>query len=120
MKTFQQRKYQFTKKKLPAEPTPSLLYAVKETDIIASDKNGLIYVNGTRISPEALAKLQSEVKFFKDTDLFRVLFGTPKEHAMRIMFEQSKSWDDMVAGKMLLYALDLQQKIMHSIERGKA
>jgi hypothetical protein len=40
---------------------------------------------------------------------------TLRHHGQILMFEKSKSYDDMVAGKMLLYNLDLQEKIAQKI-----
>lgn len=95
-----------------------LLFAVTPSDVILAS-HGIVYVNGEALTPTQLQNLQGEVELIRKTNLYKILFGTPKDVAMKIMFEKAQSFDDMRAGKMLLYALDLQQKVMETIMRGK-
>lgn len=96
-----------------------LLNAPLPSDILGGDSAGRVFLNGQLLTDAELSKLQGEVKVFQDMRLFQVLLGTPRDVAMKVMFEKAQNWDDMRSGKMLLYALDLQMKVMHTIARGK-
>ncbi len=65
---------------------------------------------------EEVAGLKSESEFMLNSDLWRLLEGTIRHMAYEIMFTKSKSFDDMLSGKMLLYHLDMQKKLMEAFK----
>lgn len=98
---------------LANEKLQNLLGAVDERTIITMDKkNGLIYVGGERLNEPTILSLKAEAEYFSQSELWKILNETLKDQAQRTMFEKSLTFDDMRSGKMLLYNLSLQNKII--------
>jgi hypothetical protein len=99
------------------EALKDLFNAVTDTDIFFADALGKLYLDGQELSTGEIISLGQEVRDFKDSRLYKVLYNTVKTKAMRTMFDKALTFDDMVSGKMLLLALDLHEKIMQSVTR---
>lgn len=81
--------------------------------IVTLDKvRGKVYVGGQPLTPERLANLKAEAEFLIQSDLWQLIYNTPKELAQRAMFVNGESLDDMKKGKSILYTLSTQQNII--------
>jgi len=81
--------------------------------IVTLDKaRGKVYAGGQVLTPERLVNLKAEAEFLTQSDLWQLLYNTPKELAQRAMFVNSESLDDMKKGKSILYTLSTQQNII--------
>jgi hypothetical protein len=87
-----------------------LLCAQVVEDIITQDKQKNIYIGGEKITQQELKVIQEEIKFVKETRLWSIINETIKADAQRKMFVSAKTTDDLFAGKMMLYNLDLINK----------
>lgn len=85
---------------------------VNLSQIITVNDAGQIKVDGKVLTAQELLSLQQEVKAFQNFRLKTMLFNTPKDLAEERMFKDSKTWDDMLAGKLTLYVVDVQETIM--------
>jgi hypothetical protein len=83
--------------------------------IITVEKTGQILLDGKILTPSELIALQQEIRAFQNFRLKNVLLNTPKALAEIRMFRDSRTWDDMLAGKLTLYTVDLQEQIMLQI-----
>lgn len=83
--------------------------------IISINNVGQIKINGVVISEAELKNLQEEVRAFQSFRLKTILFTLPKAHAEAKMFTDSKSWDDMLAGKLMLYNVSIQENALLGI-----
>jgi len=97
--------------------TNYLFNAVDPKDIFYDDGAGGLYLDGNKLSDDDILALGRQVRDFKETDLHKTLFGTVENRAKKTMFERSTNYNDMLSGKMLLLALDLQNKVMESISK---
>jgi hypothetical protein len=89
-----------------------LFKAITVDEVLTSNKYGLIYLNGEQITDEEARILHNEAIFLKEFRLWQILQSTIADHAKKRMFENSKSYEDMIAGKMALYNADIQNKII--------
>jgi hypothetical protein len=88
---------------------------VKIEQVIMVNEIGQVKIDGRIISGGELKALQEEAKAFQIFRLKTVLLNTPKSIAETRMFTDSKSWDDMLAGKLMLYVIDVQETIIQKI-----
>ena len=88
---------------------------VKIEQVIEVNKIGQVKIDGRIISPAEIIELQQEVRAFGTMRLKTVLLNTPKSLAEQQMFANSKNWDDMLAGKLTLYTINIQENILTGI-----
>lgn len=63
--------------------------------------------------------LIAEAKLIRDSRLWERLTVSSKIGAQKLMFEKSKTIDDMVFGKALLYTIDMLDKRLKTISKFK-
>lgn len=98
-----------------------LTYTTDPANIISirGDQNGipiLITIGTEKMTKIEVKNLKEEIKFYKQTRLYKILQETLKSQAQDMMFKKSKSYDDMQGGKYMLLNLDVQDRIMQGIE----
>ena len=93
------------------------LNAVTVEDVITQDKRGGVYLNGALLSEQEVKNLLEEVKYIENTRMWRIYIESLKEQAQKRIFENAKTLDDLFAGKMMLYNLDVLIKINNIFKR---
>lgn len=91
----------------------TLLSNVDLTKIVSKDPRGLILIGGIHADNVRLTNLKAETEFLLQSELWTLLYETPKELAQRAMFINSESLDDMKKGKSILYTLSTQKNILN-------
>lgn len=81
-------------------------------------KQGGIYLGRNLLSEQEFINLYNECLLLKNTTLWKVFQETLKDEAQQVMYTRSKDYMDMIVGKMMLYNLDVQEKIVERIELG--
>lgn len=76
-----------------------------------------MFIQGKKITDSELKMLKEESSYILRTRLWSILTNSLKDQAKKSMFERSKSWEDMLFGKAMLYNLDVQEKIIELIEK---
>lgn len=85
--------------------------------LITFDKTkGLVFIGGERILPERLANLKAESEFVLKSELWKLMTETVRHMAYDMMFTKSTNFEDIRSGKMLLYHLDVQKKLMETFK----
>ena len=95
-----------------------LLCALVEDDIISKDRQGNIFLGQEKLTESEIRAIGQEIKFLKETRVWNIINETIKRDAMDKMFKNAKTTDDMFAGKMMLYNLDLTNKIINILLKG--
>ncbi len=94
-----------------------MLGALDEARLVTFDKQkGLVYIGGEVADDARLANLKAESEFMLSSELWKLLSETMRYMAYEQMFTKSTSFDDMRSGKMLLYHLDVQKKLMQAFK----
>lgn len=92
-----------------------LLKAILLSDVLKVDeKTGQMTIGGEKISDNELRSLKEEAGFIQRCRLWSIMTSTLKHQAHLSMFEKSKSFDDMVIGKTMLYNIDVQEKFLET------
>lgn len=105
---FEKRAEELAKEKLA-----NLLSIVDLHKIVTVDKaRGIVYVGGKILEEGQLQGLKAEAEYFTNSDLWSLLYETPKELAQKTMFVAGESLADMQKGKSILYTLSAQNNII--------
>lgn len=95
-----------------------LLSPVDLTTILTVDKDhGFVFIGGEKVPEGRLKNLKSEADYLIQSDIWKLLYNTPKELASRAMFVTSESLDDMKKGKSILYTLSTQKNILETLQK---
>lgn len=98
---------------LADEKVSGLLTTVDPKKIVSLDKRGgIVYIGGERADEGRLGNLKAEAEFFLNSDLWHLIYETPKELAQRAMFIDSESLDGLKKGRSILYTLSTQKNIL--------
>lgn len=102
---------------LANEKLAALLTVIDPRKIVTIDKpRGIVYIGGVRVDVGRMANLKAEAEFFLASDLWSLLYETPKELAQRAMFVSGESLVDMQKGKSMLYTLSTQKNILDTFK----
>jgi hypothetical protein len=107
------------KRKLITYLTSHLLSVVEEkyviTQVNVEGGRGYYLLNGEKIPVAYLAKLKQEASILKETELWKIFDNTLRSHAHKMIFVKSETYEDVVSGKLMLYNLDIQKKIVDTL-----
>ena len=91
-----------------------LFNSVSFDDILSVRKDG-IWLNGRKLSDADVKQIKSEAGALKRFLLWGLLNNELKLAANMRMFEKSQTVEDIVAGKLLLYQVNVQKEIVERI-----
>ena len=107
------------KNKLLSYLVKDLLCAVDEsmvlTEVKTSDGRSYYLLNGEKIDVEYLARLRQDCNILKESELWKILQNTLRSQAHRMIFIKSQNFDDVLSGKLMVYNLDVQKRIIETI-----
>lgn len=104
-------------KELATKQVNDLLSPVDLRKIVTLDKNrGFIFIGGEKADDARLHNLKAEAELLLKTDLWQLLYETPKELASRSMFVNGETLADMQKGKSILYTLSTQNNIVQTFK----
>lgn len=90
-----------------------LLGTVDSRKIIKSDpKTGIVYMDDKMLDQATIQNYKQEAELMNQLGLWKAIEETVKASAQKRIFVDSKDMNDVLAGKMALYNLDLIKKIL--------
>lgn len=99
--------------KLADEKLAKLLSVVDPNQIISWDKaKGIVYIGGVRADEGQLGNLKSEAEYFLLSNLWKLLYESPKQLAQLAMFKEGDSIEQMRKGRSMLFTLETQREIV--------
>lgn len=102
---------------LSREKLARLLSVVDDRLIVSFSRDArAIYIGGERVEESKLANLRAEAEAITAMEIWKLIFETPKELAMRAMFLAGDSIDEMKKGRSILYTLDTQKRILDTFK----
>lgn len=93
--------------------------------VFALSKSGLVLLNGEQITTAELKNLKSEVRAFKEFQIYKILQNTLRQKAIDKSVLAStdlyslKGNEQVLGGKMMVYNLDIIQTIINRIDKAK-
>lgn len=88
--------------------------AVTEDDILQII-NGVVHFKGQPLTRQQADVLAAEAKMIQQTSLWQMLTDEMQYAAQQKMFDEARSIEDMWAGKMAIWVLDVMKKKLNSI-----
>ena len=85
-------------------------------DIFTVTKDGYVLLGKEPITADEVASLQEEIKFLEKTRIWAIMSAGVGERARQIMFEKSKTFEDMRVGKAMLYCMEMLRNTMVQIK----
>lgn len=104
------------KRKILAYITRKLLVTITEYDILVT-RNGKLYLEGEELSKEQQDVLASESRILAQSRPLNLILREMKYLSNKQMFENSKTTDDMIFGKAMLYTIDIIEKKINSLSK---
>jgi hypothetical protein len=99
--------------KLANERLVALLTTVDDKLIVSVSKTGQLLIGGERPEESTLANLKSDAEFLVKSDIWKLLYETPKALAEKAMFvDDGKLETQLLKGRAILYMLSTQKKIV--------
>lgn len=95
-----------------------LLNPVILEDVVTIEK-GVLHLGGKPITQGELNQLQAEIKALNKARIWSILINTPRKVAQDKIFNQATNFQDVMAGKMMLFNLDTQESILRVIKNKK-
>ena len=80
-------------------------------------RQGKVFLGGNPIPESTVKALAEEAKWWKQSNLDTILVETLKNTAQRAMFDKSQTFQDVLSGKLLLYAIDTQRKLIDMLSK---
>lgn len=74
-------------------------------------------MGGELITNEEIANLKQEVILLRQTRIWKIFQETLRQYAIEKAFNDSKSWEEVLAGKMMMHNLGVMQTIVDLIEK---
>lgn len=105
-----------TKKLNDLKVLKDLFNAITEEDILTQHGRDL-FIGGKKLDDKTKAQLIVDANLLKTMDLWRILCSCMKHEANKKMYTASKTTDDLIFGKAMLYAVDIFEKKVDNLSR---
>ena len=93
-----------------------LLNPVMVEDVITQDKTNKIYLGGKLVSEDRLRQWQAEIKAIEGSDVWKCAEESLRFQAQDKIFNISTKFEDVVAGKLMLYNLEVIDSVFRVIK----
>ena len=84
--------------------------------VLRVEKDG-VYLGKERLTEGQVANFRNEARILQELQLWKILTNTLQYEAERMMFTKATDFQHMVNGKMMLYTIDVQKKILGIFEK---
>ncbi len=92
-----------------------LFNVVIREDVITTVK-GVLYLGGRKMSDNELRQLQAEVKALEGFRVWSIMTNSVRYIAQDKIFNKSLNFEEVMAGKMMLFNLDTIESIARKIK----
>lgn len=114
-----------TELRLSKQVNPIESWSVNPQSVFSVSNTGLILLNGEQITSQELKNLKSEVRALKEFQIYNILQNTLRQKAVEKAVLTStdlyslKGNEQVLAGKMMVYSLDILKTIIESVDKAK-
>ena len=93
-----------------------LFCSINPDNVFSVHKDGRVFLAGQQISTAEAKSLYEEIKYIRKCRVWEIKNETLKKDAMERAFEKAINFDDLMTAKLMLFNLDIEEKIFNSIE----
>ncbi len=94
-----------------------LFQAVDARDILRVEGQNEAYFNDKKIPGETFDRLQKDAQRFEGSLLWQIVSRQLRYRASEMIAYKSKTADDLIAGKMLLYWVEVVEDVLETLKR---
>ena len=94
----------------------NLFNMIDENDILQIRGNAIMF-KGRRLEPERLQKIKDDAEQFAKSTIWQLLSNEVKFEANQRIYTKSQTVDDILAGKITLYILEIIQRKIETISK---
>lgn len=87
--------------------------------VFSVNPQGRLYIGTQEVSDAEVRSIQEEIKFFDKTRLWQIFQGTIRQKAIDKSVIGSSTWEEVLAGKMMIHNLGVMQSILNVIKSHK-
>lgn len=80
------------------------------------EKTGTAYIGGEKAHPQTLNNLRSEAEFILGSEVWKLMYETPKKLAHKEMFVAGENIDAVKKGRSMIYTLESQKKLLETFK----
>jgi len=92
-----------------------LLNAILVEDVVTENSAKQVMIGGVVVAPDELRGLKTEAEYVLNSRVWSLLENTLKSQAQQVIFNKSTSFEDCTTGKLMLYNLDVQKRILKKL-----
>jgi hypothetical protein len=81
------------------------------------EKKGRLYINGKMLNAESEIILRDEAGRVQNSTLWKMIKLEAEYHALDKVLRKSESIDDVVAGKLMIYIIDIMDSRMNTLQK---
>ena len=96
-----------------------LYNAVSEEDILRTNARGKLVHRGVELNEKAERELVSQARTLEQLPVWKILLTDMKYLSNKRMFDDSKTQEDMMFGKAMLFVVDVLEKKVHNLSKFK-
>ena len=96
-----------------------LFNGIEESDVLDIRQDGKVFYKKKQMGSDTILRLKENVEVFQRSILWDVLKNGTKHACNLRMFDKGYSEDDILAGKLGLYIVDVFERILEDIKKLK-
>lgn len=94
-----------------------LFNGLTEKDILVQTEDNGIMFKGKKLDNSDVASLYRDAENIKKSTMWKLLTNDAKYQANKRMFEKSNSVEDMMAGKLMLYSIEILDNTLRKLSK---
>lgn len=94
-----------------------LFNTIDESDVLRIDSKGVIMYQNKPLTREIADKIKTEAGTFNDSLVWEFLTNDMKYVSNQRMWEKSENIEDVLAGKIMLYTIEVMRKKLENLSK---
>lgn len=94
------------------ERLAEMLFGNSPKDIMTTNTQGHLFINGERADEVKVSNLKAEAEFFMTSELWKIIHDSINTSTQKDLFVSSQSIADIQRGKTILYTLSVQNNMI--------
>lgn len=92
-------------------------WTIDPEEVVHITEAGLIFINGTQISDIEIKEIKAEARALKNFRIYKIFQETLKQKAVEKSVLQSKNFEEVLAGKMMIHSVGIIKSIVDLFDK---
>lgn len=94
-----------------------LYRTITERDLLRQNKSGRLFIGDKMLNREQEENIREEAERLQNSVLWKLLVLDVKHNALQKTLHKAETIDDVIAGKLMLYIIDVIETRLSSLKR---